>query len=167
MELRSVELIARALNAAEIQHLVVGGLAVNAHGYERFTHDIDLVIGLAPENITRGLHALMAAGYTPAIPVSPEDFAKAENRENWRNEKSMLVLKLWSDEHRRTPINVFIHEPFNFAVEWSRAIRVSIGNDVEMPVLCYQSLIEMKISAGREKDLLDVSALRKIDPYRG
>jgi hypothetical protein len=42
MEVRSVEAIARALNDAEIQYIVVGGLAVNAHGYERFTRDIDL-----------------------------------------------------------------------------------------------------------------------------
>jgi hypothetical protein len=77
----------------------------------------------------------------------------------------MLDLKLWSDEHRRTPLDVFIYEPFDFALEWSRAIKVSIGG-AEMPVLCYSSLIEMKLAAGREKDLLDVSALKKIDPYR-
>lgn len=35
-----------------------------------------------------------------------------------------------------------------------------------MPILDYQSLIQMKLEAGREKDLLDVSALRKLDPYR-
>ncbi len=166
MELRSVEAIARALNDAKVQYIVVGGLAVNAHGYERFTHDVDLVIGLEPENITRALNALIAVGYTPAIPISPEDFAKAENREIWRSEKSMLVLKLWSDEHRRTPLDVFVYEPFDFTTEWARTVRFSIGASVEIPVLCYESLIQMKIDAGREKDLLDVSALRKIEPFR-
>ena len=42
MELRSIEAIIRALNDAQVKYLVVGGLAVNAHGYERFTKDVDL-----------------------------------------------------------------------------------------------------------------------------
>ncbi|HEY8961886.1 MAG TPA: hypothetical protein VIM57_06740 [Luteolibacter sp.] len=80
MELRSVELIARTLNGEDIRYLVVGGLAVNAHGYERFTQDLDLVIGLEPGNVTRALRALMRIGYNPAIPISPEDFADPANR---------------------------------------------------------------------------------------
>ena len=59
MELRSVELIARNLNGEDIRYLVVGGLAVNAHGYGRFTQDLDLVIGLEPRNVERALRALM------------------------------------------------------------------------------------------------------------
>jgi len=35
MEVRSVEAIVRALNAAEVRYLIVGDLAVNAHGYVR------------------------------------------------------------------------------------------------------------------------------------
>jgi hypothetical protein len=33
MEVRSIETIVRALNEAGVQYLIVGGLAVNAHGY--------------------------------------------------------------------------------------------------------------------------------------
>ncbi len=62
MEARSVEAIVHALNDAKVQYLIVGGLAVNAHGYERFTKDIDLVIGLEAENITRGLQTLLRIG---------------------------------------------------------------------------------------------------------
>jgi hypothetical protein len=58
MEVRSVEAIVRALKAAEVRYLIVGGIAVNAHGYERLTRDVDLVIGLEPENIIRGLRTL-------------------------------------------------------------------------------------------------------------
>ena len=120
MEIRSVAAIAKALNQANICYIVVGGLAVNVHGYERFTNDLDLVISLEPENISQGLHTLIAIGYKPAIPITPEDFANPENRTHWHEEKSMLVLKLWSDAHRRTPIDVFIQEPFDFEKEWNR-----------------------------------------------
>jgi hypothetical protein len=40
MEVRSVEAIFSALNAADVKYLVVGGLAVNAYGYERLTRAV-------------------------------------------------------------------------------------------------------------------------------
>jgi hypothetical protein len=75
MEVRSIEAIVKALNGAKVQYLIVGGLAVVAHGYERLTRNVDLVIGLKPRNIIRGLRALMKIGYRMSIPVTPEDFA--------------------------------------------------------------------------------------------
>src|SRR5450432_4720224 len=97
MEIRSVEAVVRALNDAQVQYLIVGGLAVNAHGYERLTVDLDLVIGLDGENIVRGLRALEAADYHMSIPVTPEQFADAALRQQWQAEKGMVVLRLWSD----------------------------------------------------------------------
>ena len=47
MKLASFEAITRSLNTAGVRYLIAGGLAVNAHGYLRFTKDADLVIVLA------------------------------------------------------------------------------------------------------------------------
>lgn len=165
MEVRSVNAIVKALNDARVEYLIVGGLAVNAHGYERLTRDVDLVIGLEPENIIRGLRTLMGIGYQMAIPVTPEEFADESKRETWRREKNMLVLKLWSDEHRRTPVDVFIYEPFDFSQEFAAAKWEGTG-DNKAPILRYESLLKMKAEAGRERDLLDIKNLRKLDPYR-
>jgi len=44
MKLASFEAIARALDDAGVRYLVAGGLAVNAHGYLRFTKDVDIVV---------------------------------------------------------------------------------------------------------------------------
>jgi len=104
MEVRSVEAIVRALNDAKVQYLIVGGIAVNAHGFVRLTRDIDIVLALDPANAPLGLNTLLAIGYQMAIPAKPEEFADAEIREDWRRSKQMIVLKLWSDEHRRTPV---------------------------------------------------------------
>ncbi len=41
MEVRSIEGIVKALNDARVQYLIVGGLAVNAHGFVRFTRDLE------------------------------------------------------------------------------------------------------------------------------
>jgi predicted nucleotidyltransferase len=41
------------LRAAEVDFVLVGGLAVNAWGYLRATRDVDLVPDPAPENLAR------------------------------------------------------------------------------------------------------------------
>jgi hypothetical protein len=46
MKLSSLEAIATALRDADVRYLVVGGLAVAAHGHGRATFDIDLVVQL-------------------------------------------------------------------------------------------------------------------------
>ena len=111
MEARSVRSITKALNDAGVRYLIVGGLAVNVHGYVRMTRDLDLVVALDPGNIRRCLATLLAEGYQLAVPVSVEEFADPGMRARWREEKGMLVLKLWSDAHARTPIDIFIYEP--------------------------------------------------------
>jgi hypothetical protein len=166
VEVRSVEAIVRALNEAKVQYLIVGGLAVNAHGFERLTVDVDLVIGLDRENIIRGIRALEAIDYHMSIPVTPEEFADPELRRQWQEEKGMVVLKLWSDKHRRTPIDVFIYEPFDFQVEYQSARWQTVLGEHTAPVISYQTLLKMKEGAGRPKDLIDIEKLRKLDPYR-
>jgi len=166
MEFRSVEAIVRALNTAQVRYLIVGGVAVNAHGYERLTRDVDLVIGLEPENIIRGLRALRELGYHMSIPVTPEQFADASNREVWRNEKNMTVLRFWSDLHRRTPIDVFVYEPFNFAEEYAAAKWEQIAEELQTPVVRYETLIAMKRVAARPQDLADVAELEEIQKLK-
>ena len=50
MRLQDIEAIVRALNGAEALYLIVGGLAVVAHGYPRLTVDLDIVLNLKHEN---------------------------------------------------------------------------------------------------------------------
>ena len=166
MEVRSVEAIVRALNDANVRYVIVGGVAVIAHGYERLTKDLDLVIGLERENIIAALTALQAIDYQMAVPASPEDFANSELRETWRREKGMIVLKLWSDTHRRTPIDVFIYEPFDFEGEYAAARRENVLGPMQAPVVRYDTLIKMKKAAGRPQDLADIADLTRLQELR-
>ena len=166
MEVRSIEAIVRALNGAKVKYLIVGGLAVVAHGYERLTNDVDLVISLKRQNIIRGLRALIDIGYNLKIPVAPEQFADPRLREQWRREKNMVVLQLWSDVHRRTPVDVFVYEPFDFQREFSRALREPVFGKVPAFIVSYETLLQMKQSAGRGQDLVDIDKLRRLDPHR-
>ena len=69
MQKQSVETILGALNRARVRYLVVGGLAVVAHGYVRFTADLDLVLDPERESLRRAIYALTALGYRPRAPA--------------------------------------------------------------------------------------------------
>ena len=122
MKSASVQAIIRALNDSGVRFLVAGGLAVNAHGYLRFTKDADLVIDLEPTNIAALFTSVQALGYRPLAPVTAEQFGNPELRARLAREKGMQVLQFYSDAHRETPIDVFVTEPFGFDGEFERAL---------------------------------------------
>ena len=162
MEVRSVEAIVKSLNSAGVRYLIVGGLAVNAHGFVRLTRDVDIVLALDPPNAARGLHALLDIGYRMSIPALPEDFADPGIREDWRRSKEMIVLKLWSDEHRRTPVDIFVYEPFEFTTELESAATLEVCPGLAAPVVSLKTLLEMKRIAGRPQDLIDIEELQRM-----
>ena len=166
MEVHSIETIVRALNGAKVKYLIVGGVAVVAHGYEWFTKGLDLVIGMERKNIIRGLRALMTIGCQMRIPVTPEQFADPALREQWRREKNMVVLPLWSDTHRRTPTGVFVYEPFDFTKEPAHVRREPVFGKESAAIVSYETLLGLKKSAGRSQDLLDVEKLRKLNLHQ-
>jgi len=144
------------------KYLIVGGLAVNAHGFARMTRDVDIVLRLEPANALRGLQTLLQIGYHLAVPVRPEDFADAAIREQWRIQKNMIVLKLWSDEHHRTPIDIFVYEPFDFPGEQKHRLSLELGPGIIAPVVSLPTLLAMKRSAARPQDLIDITELQRV-----
>ncbi|MCP9470500.1 MAG: nucleotidyltransferase family protein [Nitrospira sp.] len=160
MKLTSFEAIVRALNNADVRYLIAGGLAVNAHGYLRFTNDADVVIRLIPDNVRRAFAALEALGYTPVAPVTAEQFADSATREGWIRDKHMQVLQLWSDRHRETPIDIFVYEPFPFEDEYAKALIKPLYGTIEVRFVSIPTLIAMKEAAGREQDRIDIEHLR-------
>ena len=159
MKLDSVQAIVSALYSAHVRFLIAGGLAVNAHGVMRFTKDVDVVLQLAPDNIEKAFGALAELGYKPAIPVSEAQFADESVRSRWVRERNMAVLQLWSDAHRETPIDVFASEPFDFDVEYARALVKPLG-DVPVRFVSLHTLIRMKEAVGRAQDLADAENLQ-------
>ncbi len=57
--------IVSALNLAAVRYLIVGGVAVNVHGYLRHTKDLDLVIAPEESNCRAAMDALTSLGYVP------------------------------------------------------------------------------------------------------
>jgi hypothetical protein len=63
-----------SLNEADVDYVVVGGVALNVHGLVRATEDLDVFVRPAPENIERLRRALKSVWADPEIDqITAED----------------------------------------------------------------------------------------------
>jgi hypothetical protein len=150
-----------ALEAARVRYLVVGGVAVVLHGHLRVTADLDVVVQLTSENALAAIRALDTLGFRPRAPVPAEQFADAQIRERWIEDKGLTVFSLWSPSLPGTEVDLFVREPFEFDPTHERATFVQLEG-VTVPVLSLPDLIALKRAAGRPKDLQDADALEAI-----
>jgi hypothetical protein len=162
VKVAAVEAIARALEEGQVRYLVVGGVAVVAHGYGRLTGDLDLVVELERDNVLKFFAALAPLGYRPHVPVSPEAFADAVTRKRLRAEKGMQVLSLVSDRYPDVPIDVLAEEPFDFGSAHAEALVQDVAAGVPLRIVGLRTLIRMKEDVGRARDRDDVEQLRKL-----
>ena len=162
MRLSSFEAIIAALNDAGVCYLVPGGLAVNAHGYLRFTHDVDLVIALVSDNVILAFAALAKLGYRPLVPISVEQFADEQTRRHLIAEKGMTVLNLHSEEHRETPVAIFVDMPFDFDAEYRRSLIGEIAPGLQARFVSLETLIAMKVTARKPRGRDDIQHLQWI-----
>jgi hypothetical protein len=162
VKLSTLERIFAALDAAGARYLVVGGVAVNAHGYQRLTHDLDLVIGLDPRNVERSMGALTGLGYRPMLPVSTADFADPVERGRWIRDRNLQVLSLVSDRSPDVTVDVFASEPFDFDAAYDGALHAEIAPGAKVRFLALPALIAMKRAAARPRDADDVTHLLQL-----
>lgn len=137
--------LADRLREEGIEYALVGGLALVAHGYRRFTEDIDLL--MTSEGLDRFRERLLGRGYLPAFPGARKTFRDTEG--------GVRIEVLTSGEYPGDgkPKAVAFPEPadVSFEREGLRLIRL-------------EPLIELKLASGtsaphRLKDLADVQDL--------
>jgi hypothetical protein len=76
MELGRFLDVIRAFEQAQVEYVLVGGVAVNLHGIVRATEDIDFFVRPEPENIERLKKALRSLWDDPEIDeIRAQDFA--------------------------------------------------------------------------------------------
>ncbi len=158
--------IYKALADAEVEYVVVGGMAVIMHGHLRGTRDLDLVIGLKPENCAKAIKALSGVGLQPRLPVSLADFADPAKREEWAVQRNMLVLQLWDPSNPERSVDLFVREPIAFDEMLTDSVIKEL-HGVPINVASIRHLIRLKQVAGRPQDMLDINALRIVAAENG
>lgn len=144
----------------KIKYLVAGGFAVNFHQVQRATMDLDLIVHLEEKNTKKFITVMNLLGFKPRVPVDATDFANDAIRQKWIKDKEMQVFSFFHLSNPYEIIDVFVHEPKPFAELKKNAIYISAFG-IRIPVTGLRDLIEMKKSAGRDKDKFDVAQLKK------
>lgn len=162
----SFEPIFAALDDAGLRYVVVGGLAVVLHGYARLTADIDLAVDLSPGEPIKLVAALTRIGMVPRAPVEARDFADADKRRIWAEDKGMKVFSMHDPRRPLIEVDLFLEPPIPFEDLARRAEPVALAGRT-IRVASIPDLIEMKRTAGRPKDDEDIAALKAIMKQRG
>lgn len=139
----------RILNDYQVRYILVGGFATNFHGYQRFTGDVDIYI----EDTTENRRQLRQA-YRAYIKI---DFPSFE---------TIQFVPGWVDFPLRdgTRLDIMtsmagIELSFDECLKVARIIEI---DNISIPVLHLQHLIDNKKAVGRPKDQLDVINLEEI-----
>ncbi len=136
-----------ALVRAGVDYAVAGGLAVILNGYPRVTVDVDILVNDSPENLRRLLDCLAGWGEGWARELKIEDFVPQEG--------SIRVMEDFD-------LDLFTRMAGKSLDYFRPRLRYLDAGGVRIPYLAPQDLILLKENSGREKDQLDVVALRKI-----
>lgn len=140
--------LAADLGRHGIDYMVIGAVALMAHGYPRFTEDIDLV--LTPEGLEAFHRELVGRGYAPAFP--------GERRKLRSTREGVPVEVITSGEYlgdgRPKPVSFPDPSAASTEIEGVRVVTI-------------EKLVELKLASGmtapdRLKDLADVQELIKL-----
>ncbi len=153
------------LNKNGVRYLVIGGIAVNLYGYDRATGDIDIMISFSEENIEKFKSFTETLGFKPRSPVSIKDLADGDKRKEWIEEKNAKVFTIYNPKNMLESIDVMIMEYIDFEFAYKN-MEYAKANRLKIPLISIDDLIRLKEISGRERDKIDIKALRTIKELR-
>lgn len=131
-----------------IDYMVIGAIALLAHGYPRFTEDIDLV--LTPEGLEVFHRDLMRLGYAPRFPGA---------KKRLRSTRDGITIDVMTSgefpgDGKPKPVSIPTPSAASIEIDGVRFVT-------------FEKLIELKLASGmtapdRLKDLADVQELIKL-----
>jgi hypothetical protein len=155
--LRAGEIL-RALADHGVEFVVVGGIAVQAHGYIRGTGDVDIVPRPSLLNLSRlgealaDLEAQVLRATSPVNVTDPQLLKRAP----------LVPLLTRSGRLDLIDIEHLAGAPGSYDELRSRALVVDL-EDVAIAAAGLDDLVRMKRAAGRPQDLTDIASLTRTD----
>jgi hypothetical protein len=125
------------------------------------TADLDIVVDLGRDNMTRLLTAFENAGYRPRLPVPATDLLDERKRSTWIGEKNLVAFTFLNPKIPYQEVDVLLRSPVAFE-EADGAKRVFPAGALRLPIMSIDHLIRMKRATGREQDRSDIDVLERI-----
>jgi hypothetical protein len=137
--------------------VTIGGIAIQAHGGQRLTQDLDVAIAASTDNLARLASALLDLD------------ARILGPDGQRSRPVPTAPLLASSDQWHL---ITVHGPLDvltlpahlgpFADMRARAHEVPLG-DLSIPIAHREDLLKMKRAAGRPQDLADIRLLESLD----
>ena len=144
-----------ALQNNNVRYIMVGGYAINLHGFPRYTSDIDIWIEDTPMNRENLRKAFSECGMGDYFMLDKIQFVPG-----WTDFQLMNGLRLDILSSMKGL------EGFTFSECLEMASMADI-DEVKVPFLNINQLIDNKKAINRPKDQIDVIELEKIKKIRG
>ncbi len=138
-----------ALNAHDVEYLLVGGYAVGVYTEPRATKDLDVFVRSNSENSPKVFRALAEYG-APLAGMTPDDF----------NNRPTMVFQIGTPPLRIDILQRIAGVDFDEA--WDARVEGSLDG-IPTHVISKEHLIRNKLAVGRKQDLLDVENILEAD----
>lgn len=141
------EKLLAGLVRSNVEFAVVGGVAVSLNGFIRATDDVDILVEAHPENIRRMLDYLVSWGEGWARELTVEEFKPQEGS-----------IRLMED----FDLDIFTRMKGRSFEDFHARMKSIEIDGMRVLFLSPEDLISLKEGSWREKDRLDVAAMRNI-----
>ena len=134
-----------------LRYLLIGGYAVNYFGFHRYTNDMDVWIAPTEGNKQCFLSTLRCMNY------HEDEIKQIENQDFTTH----FMCTLGEPPHVIDVLTI-VHRKLSFdEAEQNKHVHL-VGEDVELHVVSYETLKDIKLRSDRKKDLYDIEMLEKL-----
>ncbi|RDY57883.1 nucleotidyltransferase [Flagellimonas nanhaiensis] len=149
----NIDVFLELANKFEVRMIMIGGGAVNFHGYQRHSADVDFWIETTDENFDKLAKVFNTMGYE--IDEFPIEV---------KNKEQNISIKFSPIDLNLELITNFSLNNKSFDEAYDKAeIVTTEGSNLTWRVLSLDDLIDSKIKSGRPKDMLDIQELKRIN----
>lgn len=147
---------------ADVDFVIGGGVACVLQGVERFTLDLDVAVNLTSDNLGRFVAVMKDQGLVSRVPIPPESLLDPEIRRMIVEEKNALVFTFLDLDDPRKQVDLFLRDDLSFEVMNAHSDSVELdGRQVKIASIDKMLEIKEAIDPPRDKDLLDIAALKR------
>lgn len=140
------------LDKHDVEYMLVGGMAVNLHGYRRSTGDMDIFVNPTADNHKK-------------LKLVHRDFGmfmgEMEDIKNFLDTAKYDVYTFGV-----TPIQIDVMtacKGLDFKQAYKKSVQFIADNNISVQVISYNDLIKSKNTASRARDKADIEELKKIE----
>lgn len=134
-----------------LKYMLIGGYAVNFHGYNRNTNDMDVWLEPTNDNRNNFINTLLCMHYSEqeVAPLYKEDFSQPFKATIGAPDASIDFL-------------TFVHHTLDFNIAYKEKEIFEVEKETVIHFVSYNILKDMKLKAHRDKDYYDVARLEEL-----